>query len=218
MSAPAELISIREFARRDGCDDKLVRRAVKSGKLRVSEDGRIDSALVGSDWRKTNRRAARSADTGPAKGADIQKVSAPNVRSVRTSRKVSAPAEEEVAEALESLTDEEADSFLIDVLAGRFRDTGDAEQIKENALAAKHLIAARKDAGDLVEVARAETIFFEAARSWRDIWLGFPTRVGPMLAADLDLETDKVVEALTVYVQKELEQLGTPEGNFAAEE
>lgn len=159
---------------------------------------------------EANRRPPDAAD----KSADTGKVSAPSVRGA----KVSAPSADEVAKAIADLTDEDSDGFLIDVLAGKFRGIGQAEQIKENALAAKHLIAARKDAGDLVERERAEKIFFETARSWRDIWIGFPARVGPLLAADLDLETDKVVEVLTIHVQQQLEQLGEPQGNFAAQE
>lgn len=48
-------ISVREFARRDGCDEALVRRAIKSGRLRRSPEGLLDEALVGTGWRHTNR-------------------------------------------------------------------------------------------------------------------------------------------------------------------
>lgn len=51
-------ISIREFARRDGCSDTLVRKAIKSGHLSAFDDGSLDPDHVGGDWRKTNRRGA----------------------------------------------------------------------------------------------------------------------------------------------------------------
>lgn len=203
MSAAPRLVSAREFARLDGCDDKLVRRAVKAGKLPASDDGRIDAALAGSAWRRQNRRTAETADNG----ADKAKVSAANVRS----RAVSAPPAEQLIAAIDKLTDEEATDFLTAVLAGEYRDTGTAEKIKENALAAKHLLAVRKEANNLIEVERAEAIFFEMARADRDAWMNFPTRIGPLLAADLDLPVDRVVEALTAHVQQQLEQLGEPE-------
>ena len=78
MSALAKSagVSIREFARRDGCDDKLVRRALQTGHLLALPDGKLDPALVGSGWRKENRRGA---DTGADTGAD-------KPRGVRTSR------------------------------------------------------------------------------------------------------------------------------------
>lgn len=57
----AEGLSIREFARRDGCDDKVVRRKITSGHLPTLPDGTLDDALVGTDWR---RRTFKPADTG----------------------------------------------------------------------------------------------------------------------------------------------------------
>ena len=57
----------------------------------------------------------------------------------------------------------------------------------------------------------AEKILFEQARASRDAWLNWPTRVGPLLAADLGLEADRVVGALTEYVHKHISQLGEPE-------
>lgn len=50
-------ISIREFAKRDGCNDKLVRRAIQEGRITALPDGKLDPALVGTAWRETNRRA-----------------------------------------------------------------------------------------------------------------------------------------------------------------
>ena len=203
MSAPAT-VSVREFARLDGCDEKLVRRAIKSGKLRLSEDGKLDPALAGTGWRKANRRAADSADT------------AKNVRTnVRRAKKVSAPSADEVDAASEELFAEEVESFLDNVLAGQYADTATAERVKENALAAKHLLAARKDAGSLVEIETAKTVLFETQRAQRDAWLNFPTRIGPLLAAELGIEADKVVEALTAHVHEQLEDLGEPDPDFA---
>ena len=203
MSAPAT-VSVREFARLDGCDEKLVRRAIKSGKLRVCDDGKLDPALAGTGWRKANRRAADSADTSE------------NVRTnVRTRKKVSAPSAKDVEGASEELFAEEVEGFLDNVLAGNYADITTAERIKENALAAKHLIAARKDAGNLVEIETAKLVLFETQRSQRDAWLNFPTRIGPLLAAELEIEADKVVEALTAHVHQQLDDLGEPEANFA---
>ncbi len=129
---------------------------------------------------------------------------------------MSAPADDTLRAAVEDIIGEESSNFLDDVLAGKFHLLGDAEKIKENALAAKHLLAARKEAGDLIEVERAEALFFETARAERDGWISFPTRIGPLLAADLDLDADRVVEALTIYVQQQLEQLGDPTADFTA--
>jgi hypothetical protein len=61
---PATGISAREFARRDGCDEKLVRNGKLHGYLKAFPDGSLDPALVGTGWRETNRRRGGVADSG----------------------------------------------------------------------------------------------------------------------------------------------------------
>jgi hypothetical protein len=51
VPAPVEGISIREFARRAGCDDSIVRRKVKSGHLPALANGKLDPAHLDVDWR-----------------------------------------------------------------------------------------------------------------------------------------------------------------------
>ncbi|MCB8877597.1 hypothetical protein [Acidisoma silvae] len=61
-----EGISIREFARRDGCSERLVRRHVDRGAITKFPDGSIDPTFVGTGWRSSARRqgrADRPADT-----------------------------------------------------------------------------------------------------------------------------------------------------------
>jgi hypothetical protein len=54
-------ISQREFARLDGCDEKVVRRKIASGHLATNPDGTLDPELVGTDWRKrTYKKPDRS--------------------------------------------------------------------------------------------------------------------------------------------------------------
>ena len=197
------LVGIREFARLDGCNEKLVRRAIASGKLPASDDNKLDPALAGSGWRKANRRTA-----------DTSAVSAATVRSADKTTKGSLPSAAETEEASEAMFSEEAENFLDRVLAGEYADIVTAERVKENALAAKHLLSARRDAGSLVEIEAAESVLFETQRAQRDAWMNFPTRIGPLLAAELGLEADKVVEALTVHVHQQLDDLGEPEADF----
>lgn len=75
-------ISVREFARRDACDEKLVRRAIAGGFLERFRDGSLEPALVGTGWRKTNRRrgpantTAHTADKSANTSGDFAKLSA----------------------------------------------------------------------------------------------------------------------------------------------
>lgn len=206
MSAPSDTVSIREFARIDGCSDKLVRRAISEGKLRVSGDGKLDRALAGTGWRRTNRRAAEGADSG----ADTVQMSAPSVRTSKRGTKVSAPADP----APDPLRLDDED-FIAEVLAGRFALTGEAERVKENGLAARSLLAARREAGDVVDLEVAETLLFNMARSLRDAWLNWPSRVSPLIAASLGIAVEPLLEALNEHVQQHLASLGEPEADFA---
>jgi hypothetical protein len=192
MSAPAG-VSIREFARLDGCSDKLVRNAIKRAILPVLEGNKVDPALAGSGWRKQNRSADKAADTP----------------------KRSAPAAKPDLTTIDSLSDED---FIAEILAGNFRGTMQAERVKENALAAKHLLAARKQADGLVDLETAEAVLFEQARMFRDAWMNWPVRVGPLIAAELGVAVEPVVEALSKHVQQTLNDLGEPDADFAARE
>lgn len=206
MSAPPETVSFREFARLEDCDDKLVRRAISEGRLRVSADGKLDRSLVGTGWRLKNRRAAEGADSG----ADTSPLSAPNFRTPPRAAKVSAPGTRHIDAA--TLGDED---FIAGVLAGRFAMTGEAERAKENGLAVRSLLAARREAGDVVDLEVAETLLFNMARSLRDAWLNWPSRIAPLVAASLGIAVEPLLEALNDHVQQHLASLGEPEADFA---
>jgi len=203
MSAPANLVSIREFARLDGCSDKLVRKAIAEGKLTLTADKKLDAALAGSGWRRTNRRADQ--------GADPAKKSAPKVR---TSKRSAPDADNADPDALDPAELDDED-FIAAVLEGRFVSTGRAEQIKENGLAAKNLLAARKEAGDVIDIEVAQAVLFEQARSFRDAWQNWPSRVAPLIAAKLNVAVEPVLEALNEHVHQQLDDLGEPEADFA---
>ena len=106
------------------------------------------------------------------------------------------------------------DEFLADLAAGNYRSQVDAQRIKENVLAARHLMNLRKEAGELIEVERAAAQFFTLAREARDAWMTWPARVGALIAADLGVDVAVVVEALNRYVQDQLERIGEKEPDF----
>ena len=120
-------------------------------------------------------------------------------------------------DAVDGDADDSADiaGFLDDLEQGKYTSQVNAQRIKENALAARQLLGLRRDAGELIEIEQAGKIFFKLARLQRDTWITWPVKIGPFLAADLGLEAARVVEALTVYVQEQLEALGEPEPDFS---
>lgn len=64
-------ISKLEFAKRDGCDEKLVRVGVKQGRLVAFDDGSLDPALVGTPWRKRQEPKPRREKSADAPHSDI---------------------------------------------------------------------------------------------------------------------------------------------------
>lgn len=93
-------------------------------------------------------------------------------------------------------------------------DMEEAKRIKENYLALLNKLDYEKKSGEVVDLKTAQDILFDEFRKQRDSWLNWPSRVAPMLAADLGVEADKVVLLLNEHVHKHIAQLGTPEGSF----
>lgn len=116
---------------------------------------------------------------------------------------------EALAEAAERLAGE------IDVDGTSFDE---ARRIKEVYLALLHRLEFEKKSGALVELDTASAVLFEEFRAQRDAWLNFPARVAPILAAELGVDADRVTEALTAHVHKQIAQLGEPEANFSDRE
>ncbi|MBB3256875.1 hypothetical protein [Paraburkholderia sp. WP4_3_2] len=106
------------------------------------------------------------------------------------------------------------------ILAGdvELMNFDEARCFKENYLGLMAQLEYERKSGALVELETATAILFEEFRAQRDAWLNWPTRVGPILAADLGVEADRVVEALTAHVHKQIAQLGEPEANFSERE
>lgn len=91
-----------------------------------------------------------------------------------------------------------------------------AKCLKENYLALLNRLEYEIKSGSVVDLELAQAILFECARAQRDSWLNWPAKVGPLLAADLDIEADKVTELLTEYVHAHIAELGMPESDFKA--
>jgi len=204
VSAPAGAISIREFARRESCDDKLVRRALERGFLQAFDDGRLDPALVGTGWCERNRRRAdKAADSSECPQPPASEALEPQSHGGALKRRRRQDDHAPVPEHALALVHSGGATLA------------EAERIKANALAHRALLATRKEAGELVEIEVAEAVFFETARTARDSWLNWPVRVGPLIAADLGLEADRVTEVLAAHVHQHLAELGEPEAEFA---
>lgn len=71
VSADRDGISIREFAKRAGCDEKVVRRKVQTAHVIRLPNGKLDPNYLLVDWRRGERPSVLSADKSPV-DADTQ--------------------------------------------------------------------------------------------------------------------------------------------------
>lgn len=140
MSAPAqaEHISVREFARRAGCDEKQVRRAIEKGALAKDGNGLLDAAEVDGQWRKPNRRGV----------AKIAAATARTTRNVRTRADKSA----DVVIVRNDETAEEAAERIV-AETGKLLTLPEALALKENYLARHQQLSYDLKAGSVVLVA-----------------------------------------------------------------
>lgn len=171
-------ISAREFARRDGCNEALVRRALGQGKLAKNADGKMDATLVGTPWRMGN------IDAAPASAGIAY-----------------SPAEGSTQESNRSKSDADTGPFSGDPALPSY---GTSQQRKEAALAEMRQIELAKMREDLVEIELARRVVFGAIRTIRDAWMNFPSSAGPRIAAELDVPPERVFEVLDAHVREHL--------------
>lgn len=182
MSAPkSERITLREFARRSGCDEKQVRRAIAKGMLHKDGAGLLDARLVKTAWRKTTRRTLDrqvSADAGMPE----------NVRVPHTE------ADETPAQAAERI-----------VLSGAPYDRLEAERIKENYLALLRQLEYDQKSGAVVAVADVAGAVGKQFARVRTRLLAIPAEQAPRLHR---LKTvPEVQDALQDVITQALEEL-----------
>lgn len=208
------LISLTAFAKSHGVSRQAATKWKTSGALALSGD------LVDAD---ASDQRLRDAGLGrfkhPATTPQPTPATSPRNRR-KVAPEVAVAVDEIVAEFASAAEDGEIDAeiaggFIEGLLAGQFRSKVEANAIKENALALKHLLAAQKEAGTLVEIEVAEKAIFDDRRAARDAWQAWAGRFAPLIAADLDIDGATLAEALKLYVHQQLDELGEPDLDWA---
>ena len=173
-------------------------------RMREASRGRFGKRAGGNGARrpKVSSASTKSASRAPALAVE----SSPSAPSTSCS-----PGEPDVRTLIE---------FVDQILRGEFVAQWEAEKIKENALALKHILDGQKKAGELVSIEIAKNILFETSRAARDAWLNFPSKAGPVMAAELGVEEDRLVEILTPHVYRQLSDIaeGETDVDFAEPE
>ncbi|MGI4765507.1 MAG: hypothetical protein ACRYGP_10680 [Janthinobacterium lividum] len=131
-------LSVREFARQAGCDEKQVRRALDKGLISKGEDGLLAADQVAGQWRKPNRRGVEKLSAGPLR----------TTATVRTARQ---RGEAAVVVRTDETPEEAAERIVAQ--AGALLPLAKALELKENYLARHQQLSYDLKAGGVVLVA-----------------------------------------------------------------
>lgn len=177
-----------DYAKHAGVDRKTVSRWIKAGKYIV-----LDGDLVNVE--ESDKAVATLRDSK-------------DPRTKNASRKK--PAKVKAADI-----DDSTDATIKEIMLANGVEWSreEASRVKENYLALLTKLEFEKEDGQLVELTVAEGILFDAFRAQRDAWMNWPSRVAPLMAADLDVPADRMTEVLLEYVHKHISGLGEPEFN-----
>ena len=219
MTAGITLVSVSAFAVLQGVNKSAAQKWEARGFL-VKREGKVWVEASDRNLEHSGLGRFSSLRTGgrppPATGHQtdhlvVEQVAGPVV-ATEVPRDASGNVDLDDPQAQKTLT-----AFVEQLLTGNYADLMTAAAVKENALALKRVLEARREAGRLIDLETAERVLFEAARHARDAWLNFPTRVGPIMAAEIGADSEKLVEALSAHVHRQLSDLGEPEADWTGE-
>lgn len=189
------LISIAEAARKVGVNKSTLSRQVNSGLIR-SHDGSVRLSEVLEDrannidksiW--ANRSKVKSEPSPPPLHA-------------------TGP----VAETLHATPDDEddADDATEVIVDGGAMPLGQAKALKETYLARLRRLEFEVKSGRLVDADTAKKAVFELSRQDRDSWANWPSRVAPLIAAELGVDLVTLAVILEKHVRDQLAERAQP--------
>lgn len=174
-----------QYAQHSGVDRKTIGRWIKAGRFIV-----MDGELI--DVEASDAALKKNRDGKDPRASNAKKNKAP-------------------ARSNDGGDDIEKTVQQIMLTEGASLSREEAARIRENYMALLAKLQYEKDSGQLVELAVAEEVLFNAFRQQRDAWLNWPSRVAPLMAADLDVPADRMTEVLIEHVHKHISVLGEPE-------
>jgi hypothetical protein len=191
----AQGISTTEFAKRAGVSHTTVCTAVRAGRLALMSEGGIDPKLLRSKWRAMDKPKRPPKNPPPKKAAPRD--AEPEINADGSPKKKRGrPLKRPVGAAPSSASEYAAITLS-----------------KERSLAALRQLEYEQRAGVVIPIDSARRVLFEQARGARDHWLNWPARVAPFLAAELGIEPDAVLLALTRLVHQHVSAMGEPDGS-----
>lgn len=198
-------ISRREYARRRGCSESGVRKAIASGRITLEADGTIDPVKADAQWARETDPAlqrggaallaqeAAAAMTEPAGGEEAKPVPRAALNAVD--------------EALRETGDSIPSIPAGDASGGKDMTFLRARTANEVMKAQTARVRLQKLKGELVDRARAVATLYGLARRERDAWVQWPPRVAALIAAELGADAHAMETALNKYVRAHLAEL-----------
>lgn len=174
-----------QYAQHSGVDRKTIGRWIKAGRFIVMDGDLID--VEASDAALRKNRDGKDPRASNAKKNKVPVVS------------------EDGGDDINKIVQQ------IMITEGANLPREEAARIRENYLALLTKLEFQQKDGQLIEMTVAEEVLFNAFRQQRDAWLNWPSRVAPLMAADLDVPADRMTEVLIEHVHKHISVLGEPE-------
>ena len=173
-------VSRRAYAKHRGVSEMAVRKAIKSGRISVEDDGMIDPEKADKQW---------DTQTDPAMQRGVQA----RALGEKTKSAMKAVPKAALKSVDETLNDGGGEvSFLRAKMAN--------EVLK--AQTAKVRLQKMKD--ELVDRGKATSMVFDLARRERDAWQNWPPRVAADMAAELGVDAHTMEQILEKHLRLHL--------------
>jgi hypothetical protein len=184
------LISISEAARKVGINKSTLSRQVKSGAIR-SHDGLVRLSEVLED---------RAKNIDASIWANRDKRRAPDALHATATPLVS----------LHATPEDDGDDEAEVIVDGEAMPLGKAKALKETYLARLRRLEFEVKSSRLVDADAAKKAVFDLSRQDRDSWANWPSRVAPLIAAELGVDLVKLAVVLEKHVREQLAERAQP--------
>lgn len=188
-------LSVREFARQAGCDEKQVRRALAKGLIAKAEDGTLAAADVHGQWRKPNRRGVEKLSASEARTTESVRTAADKSR-----RRPVVRSDDTLEQAAERV-----------VASAGLLPLADALALKENYLARHQQLAYDLKAGTVVLAADVAQAVGAEYAGVRKRLLAIPAERAPAVhRLKTVAEVEAFLRSVIVEALEELTRDGSP--------
>ena len=171
-------VSLRAYAKHRGVSDTAVRKAIKAGRITPEADGTIDIEKVDQEWDRNTDRSQKRRPQAAAKAVPKAALDA-------------------VDETLK-----ESGSAASGTTFMQARTANEVLKAQTNRVKLQQLKQ------ELVDRSKAIAQVFKLARTERDAWLNWPSRVSAQMAARLEVDPHTMHVVLEAAVREHLQELG----------